>query len=283
MDIKLNQDELAIQVDLNSLTIARGTWTVDIPDKTILVHFQELNLPSLTTVGDDDEELRNFFSNVTIFYSKIYDSKIFYYTPSLCNRKMIESKSKSIMTVEKKNFKQLQQNFNFDQSNYTVITDKKEIHLYVQSLVEMLRVNAFWLTKCDENELKSRIDSSSRIIMVLYKDNNNDIPLPVGFARLFTTMDRSLTYMSDVAIAISHQSKGLASYMIDYFFKIFLDDEDNSSSNEKEDLLCLLCADQGNGMHSAPKLYKKFGFEFLTDSKKNVPLLLDDIRVKSND
>jgi len=61
--------------------------------------------------------------------------------------------------------------------------------------------NAFWLTKCNENEMKSRLDSSSKNLLVLYKDQDNGKMLPVGFAHLLTTVDRSLTYVSDVVVA----------------------------------------------------------------------------------
>ncbi|CAF0856676.1 unnamed protein product [Adineta steineri] len=274
MDIKLNQDKFTIQVDRNNVTIAHGTWVVDTIEKTILVDFQELSLPLF-----DDEELRTFFNDITLFFLKIYNVKVFYRIPMFSHRKMIQIKSKTIMAVEKNDLKQLQ-NINIDQNKFSFTINKKEIHSYLKSLTEMLSANAFWLTKTDENKTANRIDSSSITLMILYKDNNGSI-LPVGFARLLTSSNQNLTYLSDIVVATSHQSQGIASYMLNCLFQVFLNDDDHlKGHNDKSGLICLQCADRGSGAESAPKLYRKFGFEYLTESDKNIPLFLNEDYVK---
>ncbi|CAF1332461.1 unnamed protein product [Didymodactylos carnosus] len=228
-DVIINKQDYIISVTGHTV-ILTGFYAVDIPDRTLLVTFQQVE-------GTDAFDIHKILETISINLAKIYNCKIFYYFPK--NTFALENKHLDLMVLNKMDIKY------FDEKQYDL--------------------NAFWLKKCDENEMINRIESSTLTCMIL--DNIKNVP--VAFGRLFTQMGY-LTYISDILTAEEYQSKGLGSSIVNCLLKAVMNDTEN-----KHGLICLLCADKGAGKISAPKLYCKFGFKFLKDDDKKSSLFLD--------
>ena len=102
---------------------------------------------------------------------------------------------------------------------------------------------------------------------------NND---PCAFGRLFTVTARQdrgekFAYMSDVVVSSQHQNKGLGLVVVNSLVKMFMGGHDSAQS--PRGTICLWCADQGVGAIAAPKLYRKFGFEFSKQLQQRIALV----------
>jgi GNAT superfamily N-acetyltransferase len=73
--------------------------------------------------------------------------------------------------------------------------------------------------------------------------------------------EETLGYLSDVAVTVSHQGKGLGRFILNYLVGTCVDQY--VSQRQASGSLCLVCADRGSGVISAPKLYRSLGFEHL--------------------
>ena len=145
-----------------------------------------------------------------------------------------------------------------EQEKYIFITNKQVILEYSQQIAEMLDANAYWVDNLNREDISNRIESAKRVIMVLDKAND----MPCGFGRLFmmTTNcepNESMGYVDDIVVDSQHHRKGLGWTINNYLMGI-----------KKEGIngtLCLMCVNEGTGAISAPRLYKKAGFEFVPD------------------
>lgn len=104
--------------------------------------------------------------------------------------------------------------------------------------------------------------------MILDKGNN----VPCGFGRLvlLTTDYGIFDYISDITIASSYQSTGLGTVLVNCLVGIYI--SQHKEQRNMNGTLCLQCANIGSGALSAPKLYKKYGFEYVNDIGNRVAI-----------
>ena len=123
--------------------------------------------------------------------------------------------------------------------------------------------------------LKKRVDTATRVVMVL--DKVNDVPC--GFGRLFmmTTgsgLKDTMGYVDDIVVESLHQSQGLGWTINNYLMGI--------KKEEINGTLCLICALEGSGSISAPKIYKKLGFEFINKFNQSMAIFIDEQHIPSH-
>ncbi len=127
----------------------------------------------------------------------------------------------------------------------------------------MKYVEAFWAEHWDEQEVHNRILLASAVAMIINKINK----VPVGFGRMFimrntnNNEEETLGFLSDVAVTILHQGKGLGRVIINYLAGAYA--VQDASQRQASGSLCLMRADRGSGAISGLKLYKRLGFEHL--------------------
>ncbi|CAF5136326.1 unnamed protein product, partial [Rotaria sp. Silwood1] len=88
----------------------------------------------------------------------------------------------------------------------------------------IMTTEAFWAKDWDEEETYNRILSASAVIMIMDKMNK----VPVGFGRIFmmrnnnNNEEETLGYLSDVAVNIQHQNKGLGRVIVNYLVSAYI-------------------------------------------------------------
>jgi ribosomal protein S18 acetylase RimI-like enzyme len=261
--VDLNQQTNTIQVKTNDETnptvVAQGNFAVDVPDCTALVYFNHVKIEA-----DNHQELGQLISIVVSHVGQLYKSLICIRLPSIFDGRIdfdkIEFKNTipEFMSVTFKDLKYYPENNLQDkQEEYELITEKELIFNYAEGIKTMMNREAFWAKKWNLNETQNRINSATNIAMILDKKTN----IPCGFGRLFLlrTNEDIFGYLSDIGIDSSHQSKGLGRILFNYLVGIC------ASQDVKQKwingTLCLQCAFEGSGAISAPKLYRRSGFE----------------------
>lgn len=265
--IDINQQISTIQVktndENNSSIVAEGNLAFDRPDSTLLIIFNNVKISP-----DNNQQLDQFLSTVFSYVGELYKSLVCLRLPAIFDNRIdldkLEFKNKisQLMAVTMDHLKYYPENNSQDkQEQYELIIDKQLILNYAEQLTKMLNKEAFWLAKSSLQEIKNRINSATNNAMILDKINN----LPCGFGRLFklTTNDEIFGYLSDIAVDSIHQSKCLGRIIVNYLVGTFVNQDVKQQGINGT--LCLQCASEGSGALSAPKLYKRSGFEFIND------------------
>ncbi|CAF2986596.1 unnamed protein product [Rotaria sp. Silwood2] len=265
--VDINDELKLIQVKTNEESkeeiLAEGYFIFDEPGHAVLVIFEYINI-----LPEDYCKLGQLLSTFILHLGQHFKSLICLRLPVTFDNRIdfnkLEFKSNisNFMAVKNDNLKHYaDRNIESQQDQYVLITDKQLILGFAESLYNILKQEAYWCATLTLEEMKNRINSSAHIAMILDKTYNQ----PCGYGRLFLlkTNTQLFGYMSDVAINSSHQSKGLGSILINHFVGTFL--KKYSELENINGTLCLLCADKGNGAISAPKIYRKAGFEYLND------------------
>ncbi|CAF3605338.1 unnamed protein product [Rotaria sp. Silwood1] len=138
----------------------------------------------------------------------------------------------------------------------------------------MMRENALWAKKWNDQKMQDKIKSASGVVMALDKTNNS----PCGFGRIFIVStteeyEAKFAYLTDITIASEYQNKGLGFALTNTLLGMFID---GNSKRCAHGSICLFCSDEGVGAIAAPKLYRKSGFEFFDKTDKRMALIHTD-------
>jgi GNAT superfamily N-acetyltransferase len=265
-DIDINQTNSSIQIKQNnSAIVAEGKFAVDRPDRMVLVRITD------TTISpDDDQKLHNLISVIHEQFGQTYSARVVLRFPVSFDNRIDRNKPELknnvsiFMTVNMLDLKYENVDLvEYDREQYALVTDKQLILVYAKQIMTIMIVEAFWAKHWNEQEAHDRILSASAIAMIIDKMNK----VPVGFGRLFMMRNKTnneeetLGYLSDVAVTLPHQGKGLGRVIVNYLVGTYVDQD--VSQRQASGSLCLVCADRGSGAISAPKLYRSLGFEHL--------------------
>jgi GNAT superfamily N-acetyltransferase len=261
-DIDINQENSSIRIkQKNSTIVAEGRFAIDRPDHTALVRIIDTTIAS-----DDDQKLHNLISVIHKWFYETYSAGVVLRFPASFDNKIDRNKPElknsvsTFMTVNISDLKYENDDLiEYDREQYALVTDKQSILIYAKQIMTMIIVEAFWAEHWDEQEVHDRILSASAVAMIIDKMNK----VPVGFGRMFMMRNKNnneeetLGFLSDVAVTLSHQGKGLGRVIINYLAGAYAGQRQASGS------LCLMCADRGSGAIFGPKLYKRLGFKHL--------------------
>ncbi|CAF2309529.1 unnamed protein product [Rotaria sp. Silwood2] len=276
--VDLNKQSNLIQVktnnENNSTIVAEGNFAFDEPDLTVLIIFKYVII-----TPDNHQQLDQFLSIVMSYVGKLFKSLICIRLPNMFDNRIDIHKFKfnnnilHFMSVKIEDLKYYSDNdIQNNQEQYELITDKQLILNYAEQLLKIMNREGFWCTKWNLIEMENRINSATYNAMVLDKINN----YPCGFGRLFllTIDDQIFGYLSDILVDSSHQSKGLGRLIINHLIGMSVKQNDNHQNVHCT--LCLQCAYKGSGAVSAPKLYKRSGFEYIADIGNRIAIFADE-------
>ncbi|CAF0722567.1 unnamed protein product [Rotaria sp. Silwood1] len=276
--VDLNEQLSLIQVKTNdgtnSTIVAEGNFAFDKPDRTVLIIFKYVTITS-----DNHQQLDQFLSIVISYVGKLFKSLICLRLPTIFDNRIdidkLEYKNKNLhfMSVTFKDLKYYpDSDMKNKQEQYELITDKQLILNYAEPLVKMMNREGFWCTQWNCTDMQNRINSATYNAMILDKINKH----PCGFGRLFLlTMNNEIFgYLSDIVVDSSHQSKGLGRLIVNYLVGMSVNQNDKQQT--VHGTLCLKCAYKGSGAISAPKLYQRSGFEFITDIGNRIAIFANE-------
>ena len=241
--------------------VAEGKFDWDQPDRTFLAVFH-----SLTISADQPTQLSAFLSAVLSDMGKTYRSLVVLRLPAVFDQHIdfdqlqFQNNVRTWMGVRMKDVRT--NSTPVLEDSYELITDKQRALPYAEPLVQLMNKTAFWADKWNLPEMQDRIQSASAFLMIL--DKTDDIPC--GFGRLFLLKmpdGEILGYLSDIAVRESHQSKGFGRIIVNYLIDAC--GPGDQTSNRPHGTLWLKHADQGSGAVSAPKLYRRSGFQLFNE------------------
>ena len=270
LDEQSNLIEVKTADENDATIIANGYFAFDEPDRTVLIIFQHVII-----APDNHRQLDQFLAFIIPYFGKLFKSFVCLRLPTIfdsqidLNKLEFKNTISNLMLVSRDDFNYYHDNLSQNkQERYELIIDKQLILNYAQQLVKMMNREAFWSTNWDLKEMQNRIYSATKVAMILDKVNNHSC----GFGRLFhlTTNDEIFGYLSDIVVDSFHQSKGLGSIIVSYLVGVSASQDDKLQKIHRT--LCLQCADRGIGAVSAPKLYKRAGFEFMNDIGNHIAI-----------
>lgn len=266
-DVDINEENSSIQIKQNNSTIvAEGRFAVDIPDHMVLVRI----IDTIIAI-DDIEQLHNLISVVHDSFGKTYNTRVVLRFPATFDNKIDMNNSKlknNVSTFMAANIFDIKYDsddlIQYDHEQYALVTDKQAIVVYAKQIMIIMITEAFWAKDWNEEETHNRILSASAVAMIIDKVNK----VPVGFGRMFmmrnnnnNNEEETLGYLSDVAVNIQHQNKGLGRVIVNYLVNAFIGQ--GASQRQTNGSFCLICGNRGSGAISAPKLYQSLGFKHL--------------------
>lgn len=265
-NININKTNSSIIIQNNeSIDIAKGKFLFDRPDSTLLVIIYEL------TVDFNDIEL--FLSKVLSFLSEYYKARVFLRLPMLdhhskLNQIQVSNQPSTAMIVS--TAKIIYQNpLEYNQNNYEFIFDKDRIQTYANDLFNLINKNAPWVIDLTLKDIDERIQTSERLIMILDRTKN----VPCAFGRLLlinktNEFTEQIGYVDDIIVDSDYQGQGFGWKITNYLMGI---------TTQIENLtLCLACVDEGIGALVAPKLYLKFGFQFVNQLQNDFAIFVTE-------
>ena len=283
--VELNQQTKTIQVKTNDPTnptiVAQGNFNFDASDRTTLIIFKHIQL-----TPDHLQELDQLLSSVFTQVGQSTHSLVGVRFPAIFDGRInvdkleFRNKMTDFMSVTLDHLKYYpEKNLQDNDAEYQLITDKELILNYADDLTEMMSKNAFWAKEWNVQVIRDRINSATEVGVLLDRTKN----LPCGFGRLFLlrTNEEIFGYLSDVTIDSSYQSKGLGQVLVNCLVGSCL--SQNIKQKQITGTLCLQCAYEGSGALSAPKLYKRLGFEFVVDIGSRIAIFINkDYYVKTS-
>ena len=282
LTVDCNDQTKCIQVhtadEQQSMLVADGKFAWDQPDRTVLVAFHHLAIGA-----DQPTQLNEFLSTVLSHVSKTYKSLVGVRLPTTFDRRIdfeqLQFKNNiAIFMVMTMDQARSEPNLVLEEP-YELITDRNRILNYAEQLMRMMNETGFWSTKWKLEEMRDRIHSAKSNVMILDKTDDT----PCGFGRLFVlTMPNKETfgYLSDIGVRASHQSKGLGRVIVNSLIDAFR--ACDRTSDHPHGTLWLQCADRGCGVVSAPKLYRRAGFELFEDLGNRIAAFASNEYYQSN-
>ncbi|CAF1251161.1 unnamed protein product [Rotaria sordida] len=232
---------------------------------------------------DDVEQLYNLISVIHDYFGKTYNARVVVRFPAAFDNKIDMNNPKlknNVSTFMVANMSDLKYDnddlVQYDHEQYVLVTDKQAILVYANQIMIIMTTEAFWAKDWDEEEAYNRILSASAVGMIMDKVNK----VPVGFGRIFmmrnnnNNEEETLGYLSDVAVNIQHQNKGLGRVIVNYLVSVYIGQ--NASQRPTNGSICLICGNKGSGAISAPKLYRSLGFEHLDNIGNRIAILTSD-------
>lgn len=266
LDVEINEENSSIRLKQNYSTIvAEGRFAIDSPDHMVLVRIIDTIIET-----DDVEQIGNLISTVHDYFGKTYNARVVVRFPPAFDNKIdtnnpkLKNSVSTFMAVNAYDLKYDNDDFiQYDREQYALITDKQAIVVYAKQIMILMTTEAFWAKDWDEEEAYNRILSATAVIMIMDKINK----VPVGFGRMFmmrynnNNKEETFGYLSDVAVNIQHQSKGLGRVIVNYFVSVYIAQDISQRSTNGS--LSLICGNKGSGAISAPRLYQRLGFQHL--------------------
>lgn len=278
--VSLDEQTNSIQVKTNDETnptiVAEGNFAYDGPDFTLLILFKKI-----TIAPDNHQQLSELLSTVVKTTGTKFASLILVRLPKAFDNQIdldkLEFKNKCsiLMSVANDDLKyHPDTDLKDQQGEYELITDRQLISTYVDKLFPMMVKDGFWCENWKLEDMKGRINSGTHTVMILDKIKN----VPCGFGRSFTltTADEIFGYFSHILVDRSYQSKGLGRIIVNTLVGMSVN-KDDKNQQQTDVTLCLQCADRGSGAISAPKLYRRSGFQHFTDIGSRIAIFSDDV------
>ena len=273
--IQLNSSIVVKHPDINNhlTVVANGKFAVDTANRAILVVITH------TTISSNDTcLLGRFISDVMSSIGKHFSAFVFLRLPMFdgqlnADELKLENKPSTTMAAEIADVRYDDDGtIQYDHEKYTFITDKQVILKYSSQLTQMLNKNAYWVGHLNSDHINDRVQLAKRVVMVL--DKANDVPC--GFGRLFMmTKDGEASdimgYLDDIVVENQHHNKRLGSVINNYLMGIKTEGVNGT--------LCLVCVNEGTGAISAPRIYKKAGFELISDICNRIALFVNEEHV----
>ena len=273
--IELSEETHSIQVrtseDDNPRTVAIGNFAVDAIDRCALVVFDSVDIRV-----DDYQLLDQLLSVVVSHVGQLYKALVFIRLPASFDQNIDLEKlqfrtdlpTAMVAAMEHSNVdsNELLQGL---QSQYELIHDRQVIFDRAESILQLMKSNAYWTEHWSLKEMRRRILSATVATMVL--DRVADVPCAFGRMIILSTDNQNrLSYLSDITVDQRHQSKGLGRMIVNFFFDASV--EHDASTQFINGTLCLYCSDQGSGAVSATKLYTRSGFQFLSATGNEIAM-----------
>lgn len=114
------------------------------------------------------------------------------------------------------------------------------------------------------------MNTASHVAMMIDKTKN--VPCAIGRLLMIQSQDHceeTFGYLSFIGVDRYHQKKGLGSAIV---HSLITDSINQKRKPHTNGLLCLICATEGVGTVAGPKIYKKFGFEFISKTSNRFAL-----------
>lgn len=269
--VELNEQTKQIQVKSNDAkTIAKGSFAVDEPDRTVLILFQHVQIQPNNT-----DELSQFLTAVTSHLGTLYKSFVCVRLPAIydgridLNEMKYRTEIPNFMAVTLDHLNYFAEKNVLEQ--FELVSEKELVVKSAEQVKKLMNQEAFWAEFWKLDETINRINSASNSAAIIDKTTGTI----VAFGRLFLlqTNEEVFGYLSDIAVDRNYQSKGLGQMLANYFVGIC------SSQDIKQrgitGTLCLQCANQGAGAIAAPKLYKRFGFENIQEIDNRIAIFAE--------
>ncbi|CAF0903720.1 unnamed protein product [Didymodactylos carnosus] len=278
-DIDINEENSSIRIKQTDSTIAaEGRFAVDRADRMVLI-----GIIQTTIVPGDDEQLQNLISTLHDHFGKTYNARVVVRLPTTFdndidrNKPALKNNSPIFMAVTTSDLQYDNDDLiQYDHEQYTLVGEKQAVVAYAKQIMIIMTVEAFWAKHWDEQEVHNRILSASAVAVIFDKVNK----VPVGFGRMFmmrnknNNEEQTLGYLSDIAVTIQHQGKGLGRVIVNYLIGVCIGRD--ASRRHTNGSLCLDCADRGSGAVSGPKLYRSLGFEHLDKIGHRIAIFLSE-------
>lgn len=255
LTVNLNEETQTIEVQ-NSNIIARGHFAVDRASRTGLILFHHIQI-----TPDNHQELNEFLFQTVAHVGQAYKSLVCIRLPAIFDGRIdleqlkFENTLLPLMAVTLDHLiYHPDKNLSED---YELVSKKDLILDSAEQILLMMQREAFWAKDWSLEHIKNRIQSATHVVMLVDRVKN----IPCGFGQIFLlkTNEEFFGYLSDILIDSLHQSKGLGSILVNDLVSICVIQE--MKQKGVTGTLCLQYADRGSGAISAPKLYRKFGFE----------------------
>lgn len=277
-EVKLNEQNRLIQVkqvddgNNESSVIAEGCFIVDPAGHIALIIITHIKILV------NDPQLDGFITSILSHVGKTYCVAVFLRLSMFdgqidMDKLQFKNIHNNIMVVTMAHVKHDNDLVHFDQEHYELITDKQILLDHSQRLTTMINENKFAHKEWDCRETRDRINTASHVAMIVDKTKN--VPCGIGRSLVITSTidsDERLAYLSTIRIDSRHQRKGLGSVIFNYLVKASINEDHKWHTNG---LLCLICGTEGVGAVAGPKLYKKQGFEFISEVGNRVALFYD--------
>ena len=266
--VELNEETKQIQVKTNdSKTLAEGHFAVDTPDRSALILFHHVSIPPNNT-----DELSQFLSTVKNHVGRLYKAFVCIRLPGIYDGRVDLTLMKNrnsilnLMAVTLDHLNYFPENNILEQ--FALISDKELIVQSAEKIQKLMNQEAYWARFWKLDETINRINSATNPAMIIDKITNT----VSAFGRLFflQTNAEIFCYFSDIAVDSNYQSKGVGRMLFNYF--VGLCSNQDLKQRGVTGTLYLQCADQGPGAISAPKLYKRSGFENIQEIDNRIAI-----------
>ena len=272
--LTINEDSnsfIVYEQSENSEPIAHGFFSHYQYEKTILAKIISIVVPS----EEAQQWLYNLVEHISDFLTEKYSACLFLRLPSTCDRYVdmallnFNTKWPSLMAAHCQNLTSMNDDaVSYDHERYELVTENTVIHQRIEELWKIMVEVAFWVKQLTVEQLIGRVNASKKTVIVLDRQTQE----VCGLGRLIILEDShkksnsSLGYLGDICVPMKYQGRGLGQAIVNTLVTEYLRSINNDSS------MCLICADQGSGAVPAPKLYRRFGLEYVEKLKNDIAI-----------